>query len=209
MRRRPYSIFGRSASRAVAALLIGIVTVGQGAAGQQAYRQSTPFPQAAATYTQSAPDSAPNLGGAEGSQTPIRRRGNPRAGMPLGWSGAHLEAHALRPLDEPEPYSPEEFPQFALSLRRFQIVSIGVFPFALLFSALGYELGRFGYYSARAGELDGRYAPRLFGLGAATETEPLSNRERVGIIVTAASLSLVIGVVDYMLGRRERAGDTR
>ncbi len=108
----------------------------------------------------------------------------------------------IRPFDSPEPYSPEEFPQFALSLRRFQIITIGVFPFALLFSGLGYELGRFGYYSARAGGVDGRYAPRLFGAGAGTE--PLSNDERIGVVLAAVSLSVVVGIADYLLGRRER-----
>ncbi len=189
----------------------------QGATGQQLYLPPSSAREPAAVYTQSGPDSgfgsardsAPDFGGAASSYALVRRRGDLRAGMPLGWSGAHLDAHALRRLDDPEPYSPDEFPQFALSLRRFQIVTIGVFPFALLFSALGYELGRFGYYSVRAGEPDGRYAPRLFGLGAAAEAEPLSNRERVGVIVTAVSLSVVVGIIDYVLGRRERESATR
>ncbi|MEE1181408.1 MAG: hypothetical protein UHY90_04070, partial [Treponema sp.] len=39
---------------------------------------------------------------------------------------------------EPVPYSKEEFPQWALDLRRFEVVSLGSIPFAMIGVVLVY-----------------------------------------------------------------------
>ena len=43
----------------------------------------------------------------------------------------------------PEPYRPEEFPDWALDLRRAEIVFFGSLPFSLFFTFEAYDLGRF------------------------------------------------------------------
>jgi hypothetical protein len=41
------------------------------------------------------------------------------------------------------PYSPDEFPPLALATRRFEIISLGVFPFALFYTRLAFDLQRY------------------------------------------------------------------
>lgn len=101
------------------------------------------------------------------------------------------------------PYSPDEFPRWALDLRRAEIVAIGVFPIALLASSLLYGVIRFGYQSARAGELDRDYAPWFF---APPGAPGLTDGERVGILAGAGAISITVALADHILGRRERRG---
>ncbi len=209
----------RGAARVIAAMLLGVFCTAQPAAAQSTVVQRAETQPTAAQPTAAQPTAAQPTGARNPAVQAVvgstgRHDGAADEPGPAGPVAAALRRYELgedgslryRLLSDPEPYRPEEFPQFALSLRRFQIVTIGVFPFALLFSGLGYELGRFGYYSLRAGEPDGRYTPRLFGFGAGAE-EPLSNRERIGVVTAAVSLSVFVGVLDYLLGRRERAAE--
>lgn len=106
----------------------------------------------------------------------------------------------------PVPYDPEEFPQWARDLRRGEIIAIGAFPLSMVITSFTYELGRFGYYSAREGAAAGEYAPWFFSTSA---EGGFTNGERIGLVLTSAVLSVGIGVVDYLLGRRERNEDDR
>lgn len=101
----------------------------------------------------------------------------------------------------PEPYDPQEFPQWSRDLRRGEIIALGAFPVAMIISGLGYELGRFVYYSVDAGAVQPDYAPGFLtpGTGAVYNSD-----ERVGLIVSGALISVGIAVVDYLLSRRER-----
>ncbi|TFG61895.1 MAG: hypothetical protein E4H36_09350 [Spirochaetales bacterium] len=95
----------------------------------------------------------------------------------------------------PEPYEEEEFPDWALSLRRGEIILIGSYPITFLATSLVYGLVRFGINS-----FEPTYAPQPFaGAGAV----PLSQDEIAGIAVGAASVSLIIAVIDYFIFRKE------
>jgi hypothetical protein len=95
----------------------------------------------------------------------------------------------------PEPYTEEEFPQWARDLRRAEIIAIGSFPFTLFFTNFAYDTYRFV-----ANGFDPAYRPWPFrGPGSAGFTKG----ERIGVIVASLSLSAVIAVVDYFLGRAE------
>ncbi|TVR01828.1 MAG: hypothetical protein EA403_09915 [Spirochaetaceae bacterium] len=100
----------------------------------------------------------------------------------------------------PQPYSPDEFPRWALNLRRGEIIAFGVFPISLLATTLLYDVGRFGFRSLQAGRFDADYAPWFF---ASPGAPGLTDGERVGILIGAAGLSITVAVVDYLLGRRE------
>lgn len=103
--------------------------------------------------------------------------------------------------DEPLPYDPEEFPAWSRDLRRGEIVALGSFPITMILSGFTYQLGRFAYQSALAGQATTEYAPWFFS----TSTEPrYTNDERIGLIISAATLSVGVAVLDYLLGRRER-----
>ncbi len=104
-------------------------------------------------------------------------------------------------IDDPVPYSPDEFPQWSRDLRRGEIIALGVFPIAMIVSGLGYQVGRFTYRSIRAGEADADSAPWFFS----PEGGPVyNNQERVGLVVSGVVISVGVAVADYLLGRRER-----
>ena len=99
---------------------------------------------------------------------------------------------------EPEPYTPDEFPSWARDLRRGEIIALGSFPLVLLLSNVGYDVVRFGRESLRAGEWNYTYAPWFFG---PPDKPPLSEDERIGVILTAAGISVSVAIVDFIIGR--------
>lgn len=116
--------------------------------------------------------------------------------------GAWPQAGASQTVDRPvvedaEPYEPDEFPQWALSLRRGEIVALGALPISLLTSRLLYGLVRFAGQSISTGTLGSPYVP---GLSQSSEATPLGRRENLQIIGGAVWLSLMIAIADYALG---------
>ena len=105
---------------------------------------------------------------------------------------------------EPEPYRPEEFPQWTRDLRRGEIIALGAFPVAMILSGLSYQVGRFTYHSIAAGSPQPEYAP---GFLSPDSGPRYTGDERVGLIVSGAIISLGIAVADYLLGRRERTAE--
>lgn len=104
--------------------------------------------------------------------------------------------------DQPVPYDPIEFPAWSRDVRRGEIIALGAFPIAMILSGLSYQLGRFAYQSADAGEVRSEYAPWFFSTASGPR---YNNEERIGLIVSAATISVGIAILDYALGRRERA----
>lgn len=104
--------------------------------------------------------------------------------------------------DMPLPYDPAEFPAWSRDLRRGEIIALGSFPITMILSGLTYQLGRFAYQSAVAGEPRSEYAPWFFSTGTGPR---YNNEERIGLIVSAATLSIGVALLDYVLGRREKA----
>lgn len=101
---------------------------------------------------------------------------------------------------EPAPYEPEEFPQWARNLRRGEIVALGVFPIAYLATTIAYDLFRFGRESFASGRVAVEYAPLFF---APPDAPGYSKEERRGVLIASLSLSTVVAVADYLLGRPE------
>jgi hypothetical protein len=102
--------------------------------------------------------------------------------------------------EEPEPYSPEEFPQWALDVRRAEIVALGVYPIAYLFTTLAYDLFRFTRESIDRGAVATEYAPLFF---APPDAPGYDRDERRGVFVASISVSALVAVADYLLGRAE------
>ncbi|MFW5693880.1 MAG: hypothetical protein ACOCYB_01835 [Alkalispirochaeta sp.] len=109
-------------------------------------------------------------------------------------------------LDEPAPYEPDEFPQWARDLRRGEIIAFGAFPVAMIISGIGYQLGRFAYYSIDAGRVEPEYAPGFFSPQSGPRYD---SSERIGLIVSGAIISAGVAVADYLLGRREDRDTTQ
>jgi hypothetical protein len=98
----------------------------------------------------------------------------------------------------PEPYSPDEFPGWARDLRRGEIIALGSFPVVLLLANVGYDAVRFGRESLEAGEWNYTYAPWFFG---PPDKPPLTEDERIGVLLTAAGMSVGVALVDFIVGR--------
>lgn len=98
---------------------------------------------------------------------------------------------AAQETGEPEPYTPEEFPAWSRSLRRAEIITIGLFPFVFFFTALAYGGGRFF-----ANGMDSRYAPSLFG---SADSAPLTTGEKYGLITVSISISAILATIDYFI----------
>ena len=97
---------------------------------------------------------------------------------------------------EPEEYGEEEFSPFLRSLRRGEILMLGSFPLTLFLTLEAFDIYRF---AVNYGQPDSyRYA---FWPYRSPDPAPYSSREVTGIIVTALSVSLLIAVTDYIIGR--------
>jgi hypothetical protein len=101
----------------------------------------------------------------------------------------------------PEPYGPDEFPGWAKSLRRAEIITIGIFPFVLFFTSFAFE--GFQYFSSGG---DSRYAPGPFRSPGAP---PLSGGEKAAVISVSISLSMALAAVDYFIGRAQERKTSR
>ena len=90
----------------------------------------------------------------------------------------------------PEPYSDDEFPQFMLDLRRFEIITLGAMPFVTLDSAIVYN-----GYKYVTGKTD-KFNPLA--------TADYSQKEMEKIIITSLCVSAGIGVSDYIINLVKR-----
>jgi hypothetical protein len=100
----------------------------------------------------------------------------------------------------PVPYAPEEFPDWTHTLRRAEIVAIGVFPIAFFVTNLSYGLIRFAIK-----KFNTAYAPWFF---APPDAPPLSGTEKTGLLLTSIGISLTISLVDFLLKEKETSKKT-
>jgi hypothetical protein len=101
---------------------------------------------------------------------------------------------------EAEEYTEEEFSPSLRNLRRAEIVMLGSFPLTLFVSLEFYDIYR--YVSFRGDPDQYRYAPWPF---RPPDAAGYSATENLGIFVSALSVSFLIAVADYIVGRvRER-----
>lgn len=90
------------------------------------------------------------------------------------------------------PYAPDEFPLWLRQLRRAEIITVGAFPIALLLSSFGYQTVRYADHGYSQ-----QYAPALFG----TSATPLTNPEKIGILLGGAGLSVAVALADFIVGK--------
>lgn len=89
---------------------------------------------------------------------------------------------------EPEPYEKEEFPQWALDLRRFEIVSLGSIPFAMIGVTIGY-----GALEVHRGNMDSIPNP--------LNPSSLDESEQLKILGLTVCTGLAIGLVDFTVNQ--------
>lgn len=94
--------------------------------------------------------------------------------------------------DAPEPYAPDEFGLALQALRRGEIITVGVFPLALLVTRVAYQYGRWAF-----DEFDPQSAPYAQPLGS----DPFPDEaDRIAVVVGAVGVSVVFAFVDYLIG---------
>ena len=94
---------------------------------------------------------------------------------------------------EPEPYTPAEFSQATLNLRRGEIVTFGSLPFTMMWAGAGYSVFRYFNHGMK-----NEYAPSLI---TKNSNANFSKKEQNAIIIGAAGASLVIGLADFIVGQ--------
>ncbi len=98
------------------------------------------------------------------------------------------------------PYSDSEFPDWALKVRRFEIIAVGAFPIAYLFSGLGYD---YVYYLSNG--FPQQNAPWPAGPGTSlwtnTDQHAQLQRKNYTLIGIAAGISLLLATADLALGK--------
>ncbi|MDR1933750.1 MAG: hypothetical protein LBQ57_13115 [Spirochaetales bacterium] len=100
---------------------------------------------------------------------------------------------------DPVPYGPDEFPGWSRSLRRAEIITLGLFPFVYVFSSLTYDTGRFASHG-----FDSRYAPGFFG---SADSVSRSSADTRNVILLGIGLSAFLALVDFFIeqGKPQKA----
>jgi len=103
---------------------------------------------------------------------------------------------------QPEPYEPGEFPEWAVDLRRAEIITVGSFPLSYLFASFAFDIGRYVDKLGTDPENASDYAPLFFGN---TFKKAYTQDQQVGVVLGAIGVSVVIAIVDFILGQDEKA----
>ncbi len=91
----------------------------------------------------------------------------------------------------PVAYSKDEFPSWALDLRRAEIVAFGALPFTVFFTQIGIDTQRFA-----SNGWDQRYAPwPLKPAGA----YPLPEEDRLAVFATGIGLAIGVALADFII----------
>jgi hypothetical protein len=104
-------------------------------------------------------------------------------------------------------FDTSDFPQWAQDLRRWNIVSFGVFPFSMFFVSFATDIIRWNDANGMDFSADGRrYAPWPLKSAGAIE---LTNDEFKRNIMMAIGLSATVAIVDLIIVRIKRDNERR
>ena len=102
----------------------------------------------------------------------------------------------------PDPYGAEEFKQWQKDLRRFEIITFGALPFVSLLSFWAYDIGR-----SIAHKGDPAYKP--WPIKDAKIAVKLTEKEQLGIFLTAVGISLGVAIIDLTYRSIKRANEKK
>lgn len=103
----------------------------------------------------------------------------------------------------PEPYKPDEFPQFMKDTRRAEIITLGALPFVTLDATLTYSFIRYWQH-----DFSSDYAPNPFA--KSSDSNGFTTEEQTGILLTSIGISVGIGITDLIVKIiRRNAGKER
>ncbi len=93
-----------------------------------------------------------------------------------------------------EPYTEDEFPQWARDLRRTEIITFGSLPFVTLSTTIVYSFYR--YY---AHDFSSDYIPNP--LASSSDAANLDSSEQLQILLTSVGISAGLGLFDFVLNK--------
>lgn len=102
----------------------------------------------------------------------------------------------------PVPYTKEEFPLWQRELRRFEILSFGALPFVTLLSFWGYDMIR-----SMKHPKDPAYYP--WPLKKADKAIPFTEKEQLGVFLTACGISVTIALIDITYRAIKRSAEKK
>ena len=102
----------------------------------------------------------------------------------------------------PDPYGAEEFKQWQKDLRRFEIITFGALPFVSLLSFWAYDIGR-----SIAHKGDPAYNP--WPIKDAKVAVKLTEKEQLGIFLTAVGISLGVAIIDLTYRSIKRSNEKK
>ncbi len=97
----------------------------------------------------------------------------------------------------PQPYNSDELPTWTKDLRRAEIVTLGSIPFTVLISTMGYGVVQYASSGFSSDNIPNPFSPSL------------SSNEQVTVMITAASLSLAVGIGDFIISMVKRKNEEK
>lgn len=85
------------------------------------------------------------------------------------------------------PYKPDEFPQWAVDLRRTEIITIGSFPLSFMFTAIIYDVAKFASDSS-------------IPFGSSRSQDDIKN-----MLLISGGVSLAVGLTDFIIQQVKRS----
>ena len=104
----------------------------------------------------------------------------------------------------PEPYDPDEYPDWTKKTRRFIVVFVGSYPLSVFFTKLGMDFYDWGYHDFKSD-----YSPSILG-GGGDKSRKMTTDEIKRVSLTALAVSGVVAVADFVIqeikeNKREKA----
>jgi hypothetical protein len=107
---------------------------------------------------------------------------------------------------QPEPYGKDEFSPFLLGARRFETIAIGSYPLTVFYTSFFFDCYRLITKSMEGGAFDERYMPWPF---KSSNSVALTNEEKTGVLLAAASASILVAVIDVIIMKAKDRADAR
>jgi len=103
---------------------------------------------------------------------------------------------ALAPAPTAKPYEYDEFPEWMHRVRRFEVVSLGVFPLAFAASGILFDVGRWSGKAVSGSSDAASYAPLFF---APANKPGLTQDDTYAMLGISLGLCISVGIIDLIL----------
>ena len=93
----------------------------------------------------------------------------------------------------PEPYDPDEYPDWTKKVRRATVVFVGSYPLSVFFTKLGIDLYDWGYHN-----FSSEYSPAILG-GGGDKSRKMTTSEIKRVTLAALAVSGCVTLADFII----------